>query len=302
MKLSEAIINLDGILIRDGEFSALNYCTVEMASPFLTFLENPKYIEALRNNKSVGCVISKKEIIDELPDNDWGIFCSEEPKKVFHAIHNSLVNNSDYKLKTYENKIGRNCKISPLAYIAPENVVIGNNVFIGEFVVINEHTSIGNDCVIHAGTVIGGKSFSFTRVEDNEVLGLVDMGQVVLEDNVEICSNCHIARGTLPSDTTLLGTHTKLDAMVHVGHGTKIGNRVFIAAGAQLSGNTVIGNDVWIGVNATISNRLVIGDSSRISLGAVVTKNILEGETVTGNFAIDHERFIQNMKRSITDD
>lgn len=290
---------MDGKLISEGEFVTLNYCTAETEITFLTFLESPKYLDQLINNEQISCVLCTEEVFDLLPPKPYGIFVTKEPKVAFYKIHNSLVNNTEYILPKHKTIIGEKCKISPLAYIASDNVTIGNNVIIGEFVSINEHTRIGNNCIIHQGTVIGGKGFSFTRQGTDNVLGLLDMGQTIIEDDVEICSNCHIARGTLPTDCTIIGRNTKLDAMVHVGHGTKIGRRVFIAAGAQISGNTVIGNDVWIGVNATISNRLEVGDKARISLGAVVTKNVPEGETVTGNFAIKHKRFMENLKNSL---
>ena len=97
----------------------------------------------------------------------------------------------------------------------------------------------------------------------------------------------------------MIGAYSKLDAMVHIGHGTVIGKRVLFPAAATISGNCVIGDDTWIGVNATVSNRIEIGDHARVSLGSVVTKNVLAGQTVTGNFAIDHARFMQNLKASI---
>ena len=299
MRLSEVVQNLNGTLMSDGEFSVLNYCTAESDFAFLTFMENRKYVQQLVNNRAVSCILCTEELISDLPEKMYGVFVTQEPKVAFHTIHNSLINHSEYGPPSYKTTIGENCNISPLAYISPHSVTIGNNVTLGPFVVVNEHTMIGDNCTIHSNTTIGGKSFSFTRQGTDNVLGLCDMGRVVIEDYVEICSNCHIARGTLPTDTTILGRNTKLDGMVHVGHGTKIGSRVFIAAGAQLSGNTVIGNNVWIGVNATISNRLIIGNNARISLGAVVTKNIPDGETVTGNLAINHKRFMDNLKNSL---
>jgi UDP-3-O-[3-hydroxymyristoyl] glucosamine N-acyltransferase len=239
MKLSDVIKSLDGELISEGEFITLNYCTAKSNVMFLTFLENKKYINELLSNKSISCVLCTEEIKSDIPIKKYGVFITKEPKIAFHAIHNSLINNNEYSLPSYKTVIGDNCDISPLAYIATNNVTIGDNVKIGEFVVINENTIIGNNCSIHSGTIIGGKSFSYTRQGTDNVLGLNDMGQVILEDNVEICSNCHIARGTLPTDSTVIGKNTKLDGMVHVGHGTQIGRRVFIAAGAQLSGNTI---------------------------------------------------------------
>lgn len=296
MYLSDVITNIEGKLISEGEFTTLNYCTALSEVKFLTYIENPKYIKYLINNLNISCIICTDEIRNLLPKRSFGVFVTDEPKLTFHSIHNSLVDNHEYCLPSFKTIIGSNCDISPMAHISPYNVRIGNNVTIKEFVSINEHTTIEDNCIIHQGSVIGGKSFAFVRGESDKVLGLVDMGQVLLEEGVEICSNCHIARGTLPIDCTTIGKNTKLDAMVHIGHGTKIGKRVFITAGAQIAGNSIIGNDVWIGVNSTISNRLIVEDNARISLGSVVTKNIPYNKTVTGNFAIEHNTFIHNLK------
>ena len=86
--------------------------------------------------------------------------------------------------------------------------------------------------------------------------------------------------------------------MVHIGHGTIVGRQTLFAAGTTISGNCIIGNRVWFGVHSTVSNRIQIGDHARISLGSVVTQDVPEGKTVTGNFAIPHPVFIQNLKMS----
>lgn len=300
MRLSEVICNLDGKMIADGEFTTLNYCTARSEVSILTFFENAKLITHLKDNESkITCIICNEDCLSLIPDNNYGIFVTKEPKAAFHMIHNSLVGNPDYCWPTHKTVIGDGCLISPLSHIAPHNVTIGKNVFIGEFVSINEYTIIGDNCKIHSGTIIGGKSFVFARQSNQCVIGMQDLGYVVIEDDVEICSNCHIARGTLPTDSTVIGKHTKLDALVHIGHGTKVGKRVFITAGAQVAGNAIIGDDVWIGVNAAVSNRLVVGDKARISLGSVVTRSVPEGETVTGNFAINHQTFMHQLKTSI---
>lgn len=116
---------------------------------------------------------------------------------------------------------------------------------------------------------------------------------------MEICCGTHVAQGIWPSDVTRIGAHSKIDAQCHIGHGAQIGRSVFVAAGAVIGGNTKIGDGVWIGINATVSNRLTIGANARVSLGAVVTKNVEEGTTVTGNFAIEHAKFLENLKNDL---
>lgn len=297
MKLSDYKSIIEGTLVSDGYFETLEYCTSLCDKMFLTFLERPEYIDKISANTS--CIITTDEIKHRIPSFIKGIIVTDEPKKGFVMLHNYLARHEGYAHRRGPTKIGKNCKISPLAFIADENVQIGNNVEIAPFVSIKENVIIGDNCVIHENCVIGGKSFNFVRTKDNQMIGMIDLGQVILENNVEICSQCHVASGPLPSDITKLEDNVKLDAFVHVGHGTKIGKRTLIPAGAQIAGNVMIGEDAWIGVNATITNRIVIQNGGRVSLGSVVTKDVKENQTVTGNFAIDHELFIKNMKKNL---
>lgn len=292
MQLSEVTSGLEGTLVRDGSFSRLDYCTVKENGPFLTFMEREKFLKALAENNCVSCILCKPELVDRVPDFVEGVFVTDEPKATFEIIHNMLAQTDEYCLPEFETQIGENCSISPLAYISKKNVKIGNNVLIEPFAVIGEHVEIGNNCKIYNHATIGGRSFSYARVGESGVTGLIDCGKVVLQDGVEVMSYSHLARGILPTDVTFIGKNSILDAQVHIGHGAKLMERVFVAAHALVSGNVVIGRDSWVGVSATISNRIVIGSNCRVSIGAVVTKNVPDGMTVTGNFAVEHSRFI----------
>jgi UDP-3-O-[3-hydroxymyristoyl] glucosamine N-acyltransferase len=105
-----------------------------------------------------------------------------------------------------------------------------------------------------------------------------------------------VAKGILPTDVTYIGNDVKIDVQVYVGHGDVIGDRTLIAGGSVIAGNVTIGADSWVGLNATVSNRIHIGEKARVSLGSVVTKDVKDGETVTGNFAIEHGAFIRELK------
>ena len=182
--------------------------------------------------------------------------------------------------------------------VAPENVRIGKDVVIEPGAVILEHVTIGDRARICAGTVVGTKSFSPARYGERAIT-LADCGAVDIGDDVELCANCAIAVGLFPGDVTTLGRGVKCDVMVYIGHNSHIGQRTFIGAGAKIPGNVRVGEEVWIGVNATVSNRVRIGDGARVSLGSVVTRDVPAGQTVTGNFAIDHQTFLKNLKASL---
>ena len=189
--------------------------------------------------------------------------------------------------------------VSDRAVISDKNVVIGKNVVIEPNVVINENVCIKDNVIIHAGCVIGGKSFNFARSRKGELVGWIDAGKTVIGENVEICPLAHIAQGCLEDDVTLLKDNCRIDSFVHIGHSARIGERAMISAGAVIGGNSVIGDDAWVGINATVSNRITVGNNARVSLGSVVTRNVGDSETVTGNFAVPHERFIEILKNNL---
>ncbi|MCI5920248.1 MAG: UDP-3-O-(3-hydroxymyristoyl)glucosamine N-acyltransferase [Roseburia sp.] len=294
MKLSKIVEEIDGKLIADGEFEEMNYCTAEVEKDFLTFMENPKFVEKI--SPYVTCIICTEELKDRLPEHIRGIFISEEPKFCFHKLFHKM--NQNRVKEDKKTHIGQNCKISPMAVVAENNVIIGDNVTIEPFVMVNENVTIEDGCIIHSNVVIGGRSFSEARSRNGEMCGLDNMGNTVIEKNVEIMSGTHIAQGIWKDDITHIGENSRIDAMCHIGHGVSIGNSVLIAAGAVIGGNTRIGDNAWVGINATVSNRLKIGENARVSLGAVVTKDVEQDMTVTGNFAIEHRKFIEQIKEN----
>lgn len=299
MYLSDVTNNREGKLLRDGEFQTLEYCTGDLKVPFLTFMGNAKFLDKMSPYAS--CVLCREEFADQLPASVTGVFLTDSPKETFQIIHNMLGSHPEYRLPAVENRVGIDCRISDRANIAPSGVEIGDRVIIEDNVTIYDHVKIGNDCIIRSGAVIGGKAFTFARTKDQGILGMEDLGQVVIGDRVEIFSLTHIAKGILPTDTTYIGNDTKIDALVQIGHGCTINERTLIAEGAILAGNVCIGSDSWVGVNATVSNRIRIGNNARVSLGSVVTKDVADGQTVTGNFAIEHTDFIQNLKSLVAE-
>ncbi len=297
MLLSDVTKGIEGRLLKEGTFQTLEYCTGSLEVPFLTFMGNPKFVDKM--SPFASCVLCTEKLADRLPPSVKGVFITEFPKESFHKIHNGLSKDDAYRLPTTPNKIGEGCVISKRASIAANSVEIGDRVIIEDNVTIYDHVTIGNDCVIRSGAVIGGKAFTFAGTNDNRILGMEDLGRVVIGDRVEVFSLTHIAKGILPTDTTDIKDDAKIDALVQIGHGSVIGERTLIAEGAVIAGNVHIGADAWIGVNATVSNRIRIGDHARVSLGSVVTKDVAEGQTVTGNFAIEHSQFLQHLKDMI---
>lgn len=191
-------------------------------------------------------------------------------------------------------KAGEGTEIHASAVIA-DDVTIGRKCVIGPNVVIRDKTTIGDGVILHPGVIIGSEGFQYRHLAGN-LVRVPQMGGVEIHDGVEIHSNTCVDRGT-GLGCTVIGKDTKIDNLVHVAHDVRIGERCLVVALAMLGGKTRIGDDVWIGPSAVISDGLSIGDRARITLGSVVTRDVLPGQHVTGNFAIDHGKFIENLKK-----
>lgn len=170
--------------------------------------------------------------------------------------------------------IGNNSKIFPGAYIA-ENVSIGSNTTIHAGVKIYEDCIIGNDVVIHAGTVIGSDGFGFAPQPDGSYQKVPQIGNVIIEDQVEIGANTTIDRATMGS--TIIKKGVKLDNLIQIAHNVEIGSQTVIAAQTGISGSTKLGQKIMIGGQAGIAGHLTIANGVKIAGGAGVTKN-LDGE------------------------
>lgn len=284
-------------IVLDGKFEALEQCTRIRGNSALTFLENIKFIDAL-SNEHISCVLCTPEIAGLLSSHIKGVVVTDYPKVLFFQMLKIQHDRRELKPTI----IDPNADVSTLAYVAPYNVVIEKDVKIEPFVVVNEGSILRKGSRVCANSVVGAQSYTIIKESDSRAFIATDLGQTIIDENVQIGSNCTIERGTLELDKTILEPYCMLDNGVLIGHGTIVGERSLIAAETIVSGNCTFGDRIWIGVNGTISNAITMGDDARVSLGAVVTKDVPAGETVTGNFAINHQRFMHNLKESIKEE
>lgn len=188
--------------------------------------------------------------------------------------------------------VGDNVRLGNQVKIYP-NVYIGNNVTIGDGTILHPGVRIYHDCVvgknvsIHAGTVIGSDGFGFAPQADGSFKKVPQIGNVVIEDNVEIGANSTIDRATMGS--TLIKSGAKLDNLIQVAHNVEVGHNTVIAAQAGVSGSTKIGNNVMIGGQAGIVGHIQIADSVKINAQSGVSKSIkVPHSAVTGSPAFDY--------------
>lgn len=183
-------------------------------------------------------------------------------------------------------KIGNNVKIFPGTFIG-DNATIGDNTILHPGVKVYHDCIVGKSVTIHAGSVIGGDGFGFAPQADGTYKKVPQIGNVVIEDEVEIGSNATIDRATMGS--TIVRSGAKLDNLIQIAHNVEVGNHTVIAAQAGVSGSTKIGNYVQIGGQAGIVGHITIADRVMINAQSGVSKSIKENNTaVTGSPASDY--------------
>lgn len=297
MRLSELFENESEVkIIRDGEFDMLGMASTNFTNErVLTFLESEKFLDKLYSNPNITCLICHRDLIDriELPDH-LGLVMSDSPRLDFYQAHNRLAGENFY-WERFENKIHPTANIHPTAVLYDHSIEIGEDCLIEANVVIHPGTIIGRHSVIRSGSQIGTNGFQFLNLGD-KVIPVHSGGRVRIGDHVEIQHLSCVDRGVFGGDT-VLEDYVKVDNLVQIAHDNKISARTLVVSGTQFGGRVVTGEDGWFGINSTVSNGITIGRSARVSLGAVVTKDVEGEETVTGNFAIDHNRFLDNLKK-----
>jgi UDP-3-O-[3-hydroxymyristoyl] glucosamine N-acyltransferase len=176
-------------------------------------------------------------------------------------------------------KIGSNCYIGNFTTIG-DNCEISDNTIIHDRVSILQNAVIGKHCIIQPGVSIGADGFAFERHHSLELERFPHIGRVVIGDNVEVSTNCSIARGSL-SDT-IIGNGTKLDALVHIAHNVTIGQNCQLTAGTIVGGSTTIGDACWTGLNSTLKHKIKIGSKVIIGCGASVIHDVKDEDIVAG--------------------
>lgn len=181
--------------------------------------------------------------------------------------------------------VGNNTKLYPGVYLG-DNVKIGDNCILHPGVKVQYNCVVGNNVTIHAGTIVGSDGFGFAPQADGSFSKVPQIGNVVIEDDVEIGANSTIDRATIGS--TLIKKGAKLDNLIQIAHNVEIGTNSVVAAQAGISGSTKIGKSVMIGGQAGIVGHIHIGDGARINAQSGVSKDLEAGKAVTGSPAHDY--------------
>ena len=293
----------------------------------LTFLANPKYTNYIYSTQATVTIVNntfepEQEITTTLikVDDAYKSFSKlleyynqvklmksgiEQPS----VISEGVTYGSDLYLGSfcYVGKnvtIGKNVKIYPNSFIG-DNVTIGDDCVFFAGVRIYSETVIGNRCTIHSGTIIGSDGFGFAPQEDGTYAKVPQIGNVIIEDDVEIGACTTVDRATLGS--TIIRKGVKLDNHIQVAHNVEIGENTVIAAQTGIAGTTKIGKNCLIGGQVGFAGHLVIGDGVKIQAQSGIGKNLEAGEVVQGSPAFNYGDFaksfvhFRNLPKIVTD-
>jgi UDP-3-O-[3-hydroxymyristoyl] glucosamine N-acyltransferase len=303
MILNADIKNIE--LISDGEFNSLALANGKLKkdTKLLIYINSLDFISFIGKNSEITCVICTKEIFEILKNkkddiiSKIGIAISDNPKAVFFMFHNYLNRNTNFYKNDFEKQIDVTARIHSTCIIPDRNIIIGKNVILGPFVVLYENTNIEDNVFISAGSVIGHPAFYY--FENDGIRNMVDsVGSVIIREYAEIHSHVIICKGVL-GGVTEIGRNTKIDGHVFVGHDVQIKENCVIPSGSKFGGSVIVDGDCYIGTGTIIAPQIHIKKGSKTSAGAVVVKNVKENTHVSGNFAIDHVKYV-NFIRKIT--
>lgn len=295
---------LNGTVDGNPDAQVSTVSKIEEGAPgSLSFLANPKYTEYIYNT-AASVVIVGKDFIPQHKLNTTLIRVEDAYQSFAKLLEYYNKLNKDKKGREEQSFVSSSAKIGKDVYIGAfvhvgDNSVIGDNTklypgtYIGDDVIVGINTTlfqgvkiyhgcvIGNDCTLHAGVVIGGDGFGFAPNAENNYSKVPQIGNVVIEDCVEIGANTTIDRATLGS--TIIRKGVKLDNLIQIAHNVEIGENTVIAAQTGVAGSTKIGKNCMIGGQVGIIGHLTIGDKVMIAAQSGIGGNLKDGEIVQGS-------------------
>jgi UDP-3-O-[3-hydroxymyristoyl] glucosamine N-acyltransferase len=283
---------LGGTVEGDAEILVSNVAKIEEGKPgTLAFLANPKYNKYLYETEASIVIVNTDFILEtevkatliRVPDA-YKAFASllelyqqakgsksgiESPSYIDStATHGNDIYIGAFAYVGKNVKIGNHVRLYPHVYIG-DNTVIGDDCILFSGVKIYEETIIGKACIIHSGAVIGSDGFGFAQTEDGTYKKIPQVGNVILEDHVEIGANSTIDCSTMGS--TIIHKGTKIDNLVQIAHNVEIGENTVIAALTGIAGSTKIGKNCRFGGHVGVAGHITIGDN--VNLGAMTGVN-----------------------------
>ena len=306
LTLAEIATQLRGELIGDGSLQIIGVSSAERArAGDVTFAENEKYFAAAEKSSAAAVIVCEpfttSKALIRVPDVRVAIArvlpVFFPPDQYAGGIHPSAVIHETATIDPSAH-VGPNCVIGARARVGAKNVLLGGNyigadcqlgeeVWLYPHVILYARTQIGNRVAIHGGTVIGsdGYGYVFDQGRHRKVL---QVGNVIIEDDVEIGANAAVDRAAFGS--TVIGAGTKIDNLVHVAHNVVMGKHCLVMGQSGFAGSTTLGDYCVIASQSGIAGHLRLGRQATVGAKSGVMRDIADGETVLGIPAMPHKQ------------
>ena len=307
---------IQGEIIGDENATVHTFAKIEEGMPgAISFLSNPKYTPYIYETQSSIVLVNK----DFTPEH--------EIKATLIKVDNAYESLAKL-LNLYEMSKPKKEGIDSLAFVAPsakigENVYIGAFAYIGENAVIGDNTQIyphtfvgdgvkigkgcllysnvnvyhdcriGNECILHSGAVIGADGFGFAPQANGEYAKIAQIGNVVLEDNVEIGANTTIDRATMGS--TIIKKGVKLDNLIQIAHNVEVGEHTVIAAQAGIAGSAKVGSHAMIGGQVGVAGHIKLGDRIQVGAQSGIPNHVENDAVIMGYPAVPSKEFARQV-------
>lgn len=281
--------------IEEGEPGSLSFLANPQYAPYIydteasivivnkTFeAEKPVKTTLLRVEDAYACFAKLLDLYNQMRHNKTGIEKQAIVSESATIAEDVYIAGTSYIGDNVT--IGKNTKIYPGCYVG-DNATIGDDCLINSGVKIYADCQIGNSVTLHSGVIVGGDGFGFAPNSENSYDKVAQIGNVIIEDHVEVGANSTIDRATLGS--TIIRKGAKIDNLIQIAHNVEIGENTVIAAQTGVAGSTKIGKNCMIGGQVGIIGHLTIGDNVKIAAQSGIGSNIKDGEVVQGSPAFN---------------
>lgn len=305
---TEIAKKLGGVVEGDGNVVIYKPCRIEEVDEHgITFLANPKYTHYIYERKAAAILI-KKDFELERPveatlirvDNPY--LCVARVLHMFNAAGGPKRGRSCRSHVSLSAKVGKGSYVGEFAFIGKkakigQGVQIYPQVYVGDYVEIGDGTilypgvkiyrecKVGKNCILHAGVVVGADGFGFAPMDDGSYTKIDQLGNVIIEDDVEIGANTCIDRATMGS--TVIHQGVKLDNLCQIAHNVSVGRNTVMASQSGCAGSGKIGEKCVIAGQVGIVGHITVGDNVTIAAQAGVTNHVKSGSVMLGSPAMD---------------
>lgn len=306
MKLSTLLkaVSIGSELDTDPEITGISTLR-DATSSQLSYAISDKHVTALNNTKAAAVLVTEKlkgmvnsttiAIVVENPELGMAqatrLFREtfDLPEEGSSRVDPSAVIFPNVFLGTNV-AVGKNSRIMPGVYLG-DHTVIGDDTIIHPNCVIYHHCQIGNRCIVHASTVIGSDGFGYAHTRNGEHVKIEQMGNVLVEDDVEIGSNTSVDRATFNS--TIIRKGSKIDNLVHISHNVDVGENTIIAGQSGIAGSTTLGRNVVMAAQSGAAGHIKIADFTTIAGRGGVTKDTEPGKSYAGFPLMEHKTWLK---------